>query len=338
MPYQTRFGEATPDEKIVSKLVMQPGTSRGIDQFNKLYEGVPEAQILLRQGILDVFSSQMINKGKLDSTQIRGFLNNYKEVFDKVPDLRNTFMNADALTSALVNRQATIIRKGKLFANQSISPYAKLAGFSSSKAAVEAGLSDPKIMQVLTRNAKSKEEQKDLTTLIADIVMEQPDPWNYLLDNEKTLARHFNQVTPGHFQKLKNIAEAQTILTRYHPKKVPSERVSQDAFYKKFGTTFASATSQLRWAYFYNKTSVYYPVADMGSKYLNKIKNEQVDRLMERALYDSDLAATASDLATMKTIDARDFKILGLLNDLGLRAINNGIRVSTVIASPEETQ
>ena len=338
MPYQTRFGEATPDEKIVSKLVMQPGTARGIDQFNKIYEGVPEAQILLRQGILDVFSSQVINKGKLDSTQIRGFLNNYKEVFDKVPDLRNTFMNADALTSALVNRQATIIRKGKLFANQSISPYAKLAGFSSSKAAVEAGLSDPKIMQVLTRNAKSKEEQKDLTSLIADIVLEQPDPWNYLLDNEKTLARHFNQVTPGHFQKLKNIAEAQTILTRYHPREVPIERVSQDAFYKKFGTTFASATSQLRWAYFYNKTSVYYPVADMGSKYLNKIKNEQVDRLMERALYDSDLAATASDLATMKTIDARDFKILGLLNDLGLRAINNGIRVSTVIASPEETQ
>lgn len=337
IPSETRWGQVTPDEMIVEKLVMQKGTARGINEFNKVYENIPEAQVLLRDGILDMFSSQVIKKGKIDENQVRGFLNDYRQVFDQVQDMRNTFMNSDALTTALVNRKSNVIDKSKRFASKSISPYAKLAGYDTPHAAVEAGLSDPKVMRVITRNAKTEAEKQDISSIVADVVLEQKNPWQYILDNETQLAKHFNRLKPGHFRKLKNIAEAQTIIARYDPRGISMSRVDEDAFYKKFGTSFASALSQWRWALLYNKTSVYYPAADMGSKYLNKIKSNKVDELMERALYDPDLATTINSLSKVKTNNMGDLSTLELMNQLGMHAINNGIRTG-VTALPEEEQ
>ena len=337
IPNETRWGQVTPDEMIVEKLVMQKGTSRGLNEFNKLYENIPEAQILLRDGILDMFASKVIKKGKIDETLVRGFLDDYKQVFDQVEDMRNTFMNSDALTNALVNRKASVINKSKRFASKTISPYAKIAGYDTPHAAVEAGLSDPKVMRVITRNAKTEAEKQDVTSIIADIVLEQPNPWQYMIENEAQLAKHFNRLKPGHFRKLKNIAEAQTIIKRYDPRGISMSRVDEDPFYKKFGTTFASALSQWRWALLYNKTSVYYPAADMGSKYLNRIKASKVDELMERALYDPDLATTIDSLSKVKTGQMGDLNTLELMNQLGMHAINNGIRTG-VTAIPEEEQ
>jgi hypothetical protein len=337
IPSETRWGQATPDEMIVEKLVMQKGTARGINEFNKVYENIPEAQTLLRDGILDMFASKVIKKGKIDENQVRGFLDDYRQVFDQVEDMRNTFMNSDALTNALVNRKANVINKSKRFASKTLSPYAKVAGYDTPHAAVEAGLSDPKVMRVITRNAKTEAERQDLSSVIADVVLEQQNPWQYLLDKETQLAKHFNRIKPGHFRKLKNVAEAQTIIKRYDPRGISMSRVDEDPFYKRFGTTFASALSQWRWALLYNKTSVYYPAADMGSKYLNKIKSNKVDELMERALYDPDLATTIDSLSKVKTGDMGDTRTLELLNQLGLHAINNGIRTG-VTAIPEEQQ
>jgi len=337
IPHETRWGEVTPDEMIVEKLVMKTGTAKGINEFNKVYENIPEAQILLRDGILDMFASKVIKSGKIDEKQVRGFLDDYKQVFDQVQDMRNTFMNSDALTTALVNRKANVIHKSKRFASSSINPYAKLAGYDTPHAAIEAGLSDPKVMRVITRNAKTEAEKQDISTIIADIVLEQKNPWQYIVENEAQLAKHFNRLKPGHFRKLKNIAEAQTIISRYDPSGISKGKVDEDAFYKKFGTTFASALSQWRWALLYNKTSVYYPAADMGSKYLNKIKSNKVDELLERSLYDPDLATTIVSLSKVKTGNMGDTKTLELMNQLGMQAINNGIRTG-VVAIPEEDQ
>ena len=333
MPQETRFGEITPDEKIVSSLVMQEGTTRGLDQFNKIYENMPEAQILLRNGILDMFAKSVIKQGKISSASVETFTRKYGKILDKLPDLRNTFLNSDALTSALANRQADVIAKTSKFASKSISPYAKIAGFDSPKQAVQLGLTEPKVMRVLIRNAKTKQEKSDLTTLIADVVTEQPDPWQYILSHEEQLAKHFNQLKPGHFQKLKNIAESQSILGRYHPNINRGQQPNQDAFYQKFGTTFASALAQWRWALLYGKTSIYYPAADMGAKYLTKISNNQIDQLMERALYDPDLATTMSELTKVRPTNLGDVKVKELIGKLGMHALANGIRVSNVAGS-----
>lgn len=326
--HETRFGKETPDGKIVSSLVLQKGTSRGIDEFNKLYEGVPEAQILLRDGILDVFSKEALKDNVISPKSVKTFLKDYKEVLDKIPDLRNTLMNSEALTSALVNRKATIVRKSKQFARDSISPYAKIAGYGSADEAVEAGLKDPKIMRILTRNTKTVSEKQDLVSIIADHVLEKPDAWNYLLKNESMLAGQFNRLKPGHFKKLKNIAEAQSIISKYHPSQGPRTKAIEDPFYKKYGTTFASAVAQWRWALYYNKTSAYYPAVDMGSKYIFKIRQGQVEKLMERSLYDPDLATTLAELSKLKPIDVGNMRMADMLSDLGQYAINNGIRAS----------
>ena len=335
--YQTRWGYDTPDEKIISKLVMQPGTVKGLDEFNKVYEGLPEAQTLLRDGILDMFASETIPKGEITSKAVSSFLNKYKEIFDKLPDLRNTFMDADSITTALVNRKNNIIQKTKKFAAESVSPYARIAGFKSSDDAIEASLKEPQIMRTIIRSAKTSTEKKDITTLIANHVLDKPDPWGYLLQNQDQLAAHFNRLQPGHFQHLKNIAEAQHIMGRYKIKE-PTEATARgikDKFWEKTGTTFASAVSQLRWAYFYNKTGMYYPVVDMGSKYFYKMREGQIGKLMDRAMYDPDLSKTLSDLSQMRTIDMKGMKVQKLLSDLGRHAINNGLRAASVSSEQE---
>jgi hypothetical protein len=303
IPHETRWGEVTPDEKIVSKLVLQRGTSQGIKQFNKVYADVPEAQTLLRDGILDDFASRVIPKNKIDSNEVRRYLNDYKEVFDELPDLRNTFMNSDALTNALVNRRANIVSKTKKFATESISPYAKIAGYESPHDAVVAGLKSPRIMRILTRNAKTEAERKDLTSIIADVVMDQPDPWGYITRNEDQLAKHFNRLAPGHFKKIKNIAEANQIVKRYDVGEFQPSRAAEDPFYKRFGTTFASQNA--------------------------------IDDLMERALYDPDLATTMSELSKIHPSALSDLKVMDLLSKVGQHSINNGIRTG-VVAIPEE--
>jgi hypothetical protein len=339
MVSDTKWGQRTPDEKIVSSLVMQKGTSKGLDEFNKLYENVPEAQGLLRDGILDMFSSEIRKKMAVSSKDVNNFLVDYKQVFDKMPDLRNTFMDTDALTTAITNRQAKIIKIGKKFTNDKISPYAKVAGFKTADAAVEAGLKDPSVMRVLVRNAKSQAERQDITTIIANHVLGQSNPWQFLLDNEKQLANHFNQLGSKHFNNLKNIAEAQNIMGRYALKEPGQATVRgiKDVFFEKTGTTFASAVSQLRWAFFYHKTGVYYPAADIGSKYFYKMREGQIGKLMERSLYDPDLAKTMSELTQLKSVDVQKMGTMKLLSDLGLHAMNNGIRVSAVTLSDQQT-
>lgn len=337
IPYETRWGEATPAEKIVSKLVMQPGTDRGLVQYNKLYQGMPEAQTHLRDGILDMFASEVRKSGKIDTGMTRRFLNTYKPVFDKLPDLRNTFMDADATTTALVERQRSIKQMDTKFATESISPYAKLAGFNNADDAIIAGLKDPKIMRVIVRNAKTQAERQDISTLIAKHVLDQRNPWEFLLQNEEKLASHFNRLGTNHFEHLKNIAEAQNIIGRFEPSSyVPRNPGIVDRFKEVTGTSFASAVAQWRWALYYNKTGAYYPAADMGSKYFYKLRQGQIEKLMEQSLYDPNLAKTMSELSQLKGVQIESLNAQKLLSDLGMHAINNGIRASTVASRQEQ--
>lgn len=331
----------TPEGLIISKNVLKKGTSQGLDQFNKLYEDVPEAQQFLHDGILDVFSRNTVKQGKLSQTAIDTFMGDYKEVLDKLPTAKKTFAATDALLDTMARRQQKLKARETLFAKESASRYAKLAGFDDLDASVEYALTDKGSMRILLRSMKTREAKESLASTFADHVMDQKSPWQFLVDNEDTLRPVLNQLKPGHYNNLRNTAEAMNILDRHSTiLRINPNKATTDQLQEMIGTSVPSAFAQLRWAALYGKTSMSYVGVDIGSKYLYKLHQDNVERLIEEALYEPDLAKLISDITKLEK---------GIMpstwpSRLGQWAIDRGVRAtprtakSFAIAADQEQQ
>jgi len=84
-------------------------------------------------------------------------------------------------------------------------------------------------------------------------------------------------------------------------------------------TSVVSAFAQMRFAFFYGKTSAVYPFVDIGSKFLFKQGRESIDRLIEKSMYDPDLAKTLANLTKRKEMPLKVWKSLSE-KMLGVRA------------------
>lgn len=326
--HKTVSGEMTAPEKIINKLVLQKG-SKGLDQFNKVYEDVPEAQILLRDGIIDVLAKDVANKGLKQKT-FDTFLNNHKEVLDKIPDLKNVFNDSGALTAVLAERRAKAIAASKKYIDARNSKHAKLAGFDDIQEALHVGFKDKKIMRTLVSSAISKTEKQDLATGMGDYILASKNPWQFLIKNEKEIKPILNGLGEKHFRNVKDVAEAMDIMGRYRLPQTPIRSGGiKDPMHERIGTSVTSAFAQFRWAFFYGKTSVAYPFVDIGSKYLFKLQQGAVERLIEKTIYDPDLAKL------MSVLTKRDKVPLKLWQQLSDKAIYNGIKASAVASNPE---
>jgi len=319
-----RGRESTPEGKIISDLVLTKGSSRGLDQYRKLYGDSPESNVLLQEGILDTFSQKTVKQGTLSQSSIDNFMGDYKEVLAKTPSLQRRFADTATLLDDMARRNQVLKKREKIFTNAAASRYAKLAGMDDLDSAVGMGLTDKPTMRLLMRSMKTQEAKAGLATNVADHVMDQPNPWTFLKDNENTLKPLFNQLKPGHYNNLKTVADAMEILNRHKTNlRVNPMNGAVDALHAKIGTSIPSAFAQVRWAALYGKTSMEYVVADIGSKYLFKLRNDNTERLIEEALYDSDLAQLLSDIATQPAAKPSP----KIVKKLGQKAIEIGIRL-----------
>jgi len=337
----------TPEGLIVSRNILKKGTSEGLDQFNKLYEDVPEAQLLLRDGIMDAFSQKTVKQGKLSQSAVDTFMGDYKEVLDKVPTTKAVFSHTETMLDNMAKRQQKVNTRYKRFIKQKAndefkaSPYAKIAGYDDIDGAVEYALTDKSAMRILLRSMKSKEAKESLASTFADHIMNQNNPWQFLTDNEETLKPIFNQLKPAHYNNLKNVAEAMNILNRHSTiMRLNPNKASIDQLQEAIGTSVPSAFAQLRWAALYGKTSLSYVGVDIGSKYLYKLHQGNVERLIEEALYDPDLAKLVSDITKLEKVGLPP----KMASRLGQWAIEKGIRAtprmakSAAIAYDQEQQ
>lgn len=331
----------TPEGLIISQKVLKKGTSQGLDQFNKLFADVPEAQQFLQDGILDVFAAKTVKQGNLSQSAIDTFMRDYTQVLDKLPVTQRAFAKTDALLDTLARRGQKIKSREALFARETTSRYAKLAEFEDLDGAVEYALTDKGSMRILLRAMKTPESKKGLATTFADHVMNQKDPWKFLTENEGTLKPVFNQLKPGHYRNLKNTAEAMNILDRYSPiLRLNANQVTTDALQEAIGTTVPSAFAQFRQAALYHTVSQSYVTASIGAKYLFKLQQDNVERLIEEALYEPDLAKLLSDLTQLETIAMPST----WASRLGQWAIERGVRATpralkaAAIADDQEQQ
>lgn len=331
---------------IVSKNILKKGTSQGLDQFNKLYGDVPEAQILLRDGIMDAFAQKTVQRGKLSQSAIDTFMGDYKEVLDKLPATKAVFSHTDTMLDNMATRQQKLTTRVRRFSKKTAtdefkeSPYAKLAGYETLDESVNYALTDKNAMRILLRSMKTQEGKEGLASTFADHIMSQKNPWGFLMDNEETLKPIFNQLKPGHYKNLKNTAEAMQILDRHSTiMRLNPTKATTDQLQEMIGTSVPSAFAQVRWAALYGKTSLSYVGMDIGSKYLFKLHQDNVERLIEEALYEPDLAKLISDITQLEKtgIPPETAKRLGQWAiEKGIRATPRGLKAAAIAYDQEQ--
>ena len=317
--------EQTPEGLIVRNHVLKSGDSSGLDKFNKIFGNDPEAQKFLRNGILDEFSRQTVKRGKLSEESIDTFMRNYNEVLTKMPSIKAMFSHTETMVGEMAKRSGKLLARRKGFSKTEASRYAKIAGFPDLKSAAGYAIKqkEPKDMRILMRSMKTPEAREGLATIIADHVMDQSNPWQFLLDNEERLKPVFNQLKPGHYNNLKNVAEAMNILSRHSAVlRVRPGQANLDQLQEMIGTSIPSAFAQVRWAVLYGKTSVEYVAVDIGSKWLHKLQLTSTERLIEEALYDPDLSKLLADVTKVREIDLPPH----MASRLGQFAIEKGIK------------
>jgi len=331
---KTKWGDRTPDEDVVKTYVLGKG-SEGIDQFNKVFKGVPEAQVLLRDGIIDSLAEKIRTSG-FKQKVIDDFLNKNREVMDRLPDLRNTLSDTSVAVNVLSKRKAEVLDMQKNIISMNNNVHAKAAGFDSIEEAVFSAVRDKKVMNVMLRSAKTDIQKQNLATGFAEHILSQKKPWEYLAENEKTIKPVLNKLGANHYNNLKDISDAYKIMDRYQlPTHLIRGAGSLDPMKEATGTSFISAFAQFRWAFFYGKTSKVYPFVDIGAKYLFKQGQKAVDKLIEKAMYDPDLAKTLANLTKRKDIP---LKVWDTLSEkmLGVRLRATGVVAEDVSQSLDE--
>ena len=317
MAAQDRYGALrTPDEKIISDLVMKPGTARGLTQYRKLFTGDPRADELLVDGVMDVVTRRVIRKGVVDKTGLETFKREYKEVLDQMPEMNRLLDDADGLIDVIAQRKAVLHNKLSLFRKSKI---AKLSDIKGLDARIEAGLKDPAYMRIIINQTPASGRQ-ELASHIADLIVKKPNPRAFLTEHQAVLQKELNKLGKNHYQNLTDIVDSMEIMTRLHkPTSVPYSTKPVDRIKEAVGTGVDTLTNQVRWV-IGRKIAPEWLAINTTSKAYWHITQKQAEKILEEAVYNPDFAETLKMIATKEEIPELVFaNFRGHILNMGLR-------------------
>jgi hypothetical protein len=311
-----KYGDITPDEKIVKSVVMD--SKKGLEQFNKLFSDNPESNQLLRNGLYDLYAKDVVRDGVIKPALSKTFLRNNKTIIDKLPDVKDTLLNAEKAQQILLQRSALVKNKQAVFAKSRL---AKLAKLDNIDEAINTALSDERSMMALKHEAyKTKEGRKAFRRSIAEGIRDKKDPYQYIADNEKLVIKALGK---EHADHLKVIAEGGDILARRTPPStVKYSRTVKEPVEEKTGTSFRSILSQLRMAA-QGRVSQEYVAADITGKFLFKVQQKHAEQLIDAAIYDKTIAKTLAGMSHVESLDTKT------ANSIKNHLFSLGVRVSS---------
>ena len=294
MDNYNRFGDVTRDEDIVMKLVM--GRASGVDDFYKIYGESQEAQTLLESGVMDAFSRAVMRKGVYKADRATTFLEKHDTTLNKLPELKAILMDKDNAFTALSNRNAHLSAKLKGIQKSKLE---QLTDMNDTGELIKAAMADPKRMRTLRRTVAQTgdpDAAKALQHGVARHAMEQTDPFEYFLQNEKVMEIVYGKDTV-HYQTLRDLAEARRVISRQFPtQQVSTSLAAEDPLKKLIGTSSVEAMTMARWVNA-GRLSPEYVVSQMTSRGVLKFRQEEMNRVMEEALYDPGVAKTLLNMA-----------------------------------------
>lgn len=312
-----RYGETTPDEDIVRRLIVKPGRDSSLDEFFAVVGDDKEAPELLRNGFLDIFAKEAVRDGEVVPSLSEGFFRHYAEALEKVPHIKAELSSADKANDALIARGQLLREQRPKVAKNTL---AKLANTEDAEGLIEEAMKSRKRLITLSTQARKVPGGSDaLAFSIAEHARKQKDPYQFMLDNQATLKPILNQINPGHYDSLMRIAKSSNIISRSVPPDTMSLSTSVAGIGKKIGTSVPSLLSQNR-AASEGRVSREHVVASVLGKLMLKTSQVKAERLIDAALDDPDIAKTLSEITKYKNIPtAVTNKIKNHLFSLGLR-------------------
>jgi len=304
-----RFGPATENAKITESLIFKKGDPSGVSEFLTVAGNDPRGRQLLENGIFDMLSKRVVRDGKVSKTALEAFLREYKEPLSAVPDIRKKIESVERATASLKENTARAVNGRSDLARSTL---ASVAAEENPAKIIANAIKSPKYMDTLLLNAGA-ESRKDLARGIMEHVLGTPNSAQFMKTNEKTLRK----VLGGRqFANLRTISQAREIAESVKPPGYVQYQKEGDVL-AGYGTTVKQAVSSAI-AVARGRSGKVQEMSGMGARWWDKLRNDEVERLMKSAVYDPELARAIADYSRSGTKAAEK-----VLND---HLVAHGIR------------
>ena len=303
-----RFGPTASNEnaKIFSSLVFKPRDSSGVKEYMAMVNGDKAGLQSLENGVMDIFSRQVVRNDKVDPGALQTFLRNYKEPLEAMPWVAKKIGSVEAATKSLVNNRQSVVDAQKQYAKSTLN---KVYNSDNPDALVAVSMRSPKMLDTIVKSATTAEEKQAVSRAMMEHVSKQPDPIQFLTTNQKTLEQAMGKKHVGY---LATILNAQKIAGRVPaPDYLAFEKMG-DPLSKAIGTSIPSALSDIK-SVTNRFASPEYAASRIGMRFWNKKNNETRDKILTDAIYNPEVAEalakhlTAPTPQTQKAVDLHLF-------------------------------
>jgi hypothetical protein len=291
----TKNGFARDAEDIVDKTFLQTGDkAKGLDDFFRVYGNDERAGQLLKDGIIDNFSRAAVKSdGTFNATGARNWLKKNDRAMQELPNLRAELTGVSDTGGMLINRQRELNAQRAVLDRTVMATAAK---GQDPALLIQAGMRDPRMFKALLASSKTEESQASLARAIVDQVVDQTNPLEFLRKNEASLKPVMEKLGKDHWSNLQTIAKAEEIAGRVKaPSQVELGKI-KDVGSSTIGTSVPSLMAKVQNVQA-GRTSDMYQALDVGSRYVYKVRTEELQRLRQAALTDPDVASVMAKIA-----------------------------------------
>lgn len=322
MARDNRWGQVTPEEDIVRNLVFKTNNAEGVEEFFKIYGDDPatraDAFKLLREGVVDIFSRDVVKDGAINPRAAENFFKKYKQSLDRLPGIKAELQDGKRVQDILLERRA---QQQQAIKELNGSWVAKIANTSEDKvpALIASAMEDKKTLLRMSNLAnRSPEGKKAIAYEVARHVETQPDPYAYVLAKKEYLTPLLGK---EHVDNIMTLAAGRKIVAAEKPSSnLHVSTTQEDAAKKTLGSSLTAIQSRLR-SVAEGRSSAGYAISDIASKFALRVKESHLRELYKQAIYDPDIAKTLAEInRTPKITEKQIFQLRGHLFSLGMRA------------------
>lgn len=321
MSATSRFGDQVKPEAVVGRFF----SPSGIDDFNLIYAGNREAQDALKDGVLGMFAESAIKDGRIDQRAAASFMRRNAETLDKIPDIRAALTDANARNAALAERGARLSAAVKAQDNSIV---AQIAKTEDPAAFVQGALSNRRELMALVQSARTPEARRGVLRAIADNVPAAAaragvDPLKFVEQNADTLRPVLNRLGPQHYDNLKILANADTILGRTQ---VPTHAVTprmQDGLENITGSSPRTVWAQTANAAAGRQSHVS-AFLHLFTRFGIRLTEKQTNAVLKEVIYNPELARDLVRSAGKPFSVGESNKLANHLANAGIRAAAAG--------------
>jgi hypothetical protein len=279
-----RFGPTSANEnsKIFSSLVFKPRDASGVREYLEMAGNDKPSLDALQNGVMDIFSKRVVRDGKISPQAVEAFKREYKEPLQAVPWIAKQIDTADNSARSLAANRARVIDEQRAFSKSAIS---KLAGSENPQTAITGAFNSPSKMTALVGSARTPDEKRAVARSIVDYASSQKNPLEFMAANRKVLEQSLGKTQ---VRGLETVLQAKELTGRVQAPEFLSFEKLGDPLSKAIGTSIPQALSEAK-GISNRFASPSYGAARVLTRYMNKMRNEQREKIIAEAIYNPDV-------------------------------------------------